>query len=78
MSLQNYSCPKLGSLNAENMRVPGLNQMRLAKTRTYQMVLQMLFLPYSPYPRLYGNSHFKDRSLRRTLLPLILHTSHLS
>ena len=36
MSLQNYSCPKLGSLDAENMRAPGLSQMGLTKTRTYQ------------------------------------------
>ena len=69
MSLQNYNYLALGSLSAENTRVLGLNQMELARIRTYQMVLQKLFLHESPNPRLCGNSHFEGRLLRRTLRP---------
>ena len=69
MSLQNYNYLALGSLSAENTRVLGLNQMELARIRTYQMALQKPFLHESPYPRLCGNSHFEDRLFRRTLRP---------
>ena len=43
MSLQNYNYPTLGSLSAESMQVLGLNQMELARIRTYQMALQKRF-----------------------------------
>ena len=69
MSLQNYNYPTLGSLSVESTQVLGLNQMELARIRTYQMALQKPFLNESPYPRLCGNSHCEDRWLRRTLRP---------
>ena len=67
MSLQNYNYPTLGSLSAGSTQVLGLNQMELARIRTYQMALQKPFLHESPNPRLCGNSHFEDQWLRRTL-----------
>ena len=51
MSLQNYNYPTLGSLSAESTQVLGLNQMELARIRTYQMALQKPFLHESPYPK---------------------------
>ena len=48
--MQSYNYPTLGSLSAENTQVLGLNQMELARIRTYQMALQKPFLHESPYP----------------------------